>query len=231
MFPALVIGVVSSLHCMGMCGPIAIAAQVGSGPLIQRLSRGLLYHAGRIATYATLGVLVGLMGERLAMMGIQKWVSIGAGAVIIIAMLLPVAMRNRLDPTSVLGRYFMQLKSNFSGLMRSRNAAAPLGLGALNGLLPCGMVYVALTGALAEGSLFRSALFMVTFGLGTLPALMAVVLATDLITLEHRKFFSKIWPFAMMVLGALFILRGLELGIPYLSPETLAHAGGGAQCR
>lgn len=231
MFPAMIIGVVGSLHCMGMCGPIAIAAQMGSGPLVQRIGRGLLYHLGRIGTYALLGILVGLIGERLALLGIQKWMSIGAGTLIILVMLLPSALRNRLDPTSVLGHYFLRLKSKFAGLIKSRNVAAPLGLGAINGLLPCGMVYVALAGALAEGSILKSGLFMATFGLGTLPSLLAVVLASDLITLENRKFFSKIWPYALVAMGALFILRGLELGIPYLSPETIAHAGSGAQCR
>lgn len=230
MIPALILGIVSSLHCMGMCGPISVAANLGAGGGGRRVVRGLLYHAGRIAMYATLGLLIGVVGERLALLGVQRWLSIGAGVLVIGAMALPAALRHRLDPTTVLGRYFLRIKGHFNGLMRSRSVLAPIGLGAINGLLPCGMVYMALTGAAVMGSMVGSATFMAVFGLGTLPALFALHLASDLISTEHRRVMVRVWPYAMVLVGALFILRGLELGIPYISPETLAHAGRGAQC-
>jgi sulfite exporter TauE/SafE len=228
--PALILGIIGSLHCMGMCGPISIAANMGTGSGTQRIARGLLYQSGRVGMYALLGLMVGLVGERLAVLGIQRWVSIAAGVLVIVAMALPAALRQRLDPTTLLGRYFLRLKGHFNGLMRSRSIAAPLGLGALNGLLPCGMVYMALAGAIAVGSTWGSAAYMAVFGLGTLPTLFAIYLAADLISMGHRRLMVRVWPYAIALVGALFILRGLELGIPYISPAALAHAGSGAQC-
>jgi sulfite exporter TauE/SafE len=112
----------------------------------------------------------------------------------------------------------MRAKSVFGSALRSKSPLGPLGLGLMNGLLPCGMVYVGLAGALAVGNAFESALFMAAFGLGTLPMMLAVHMAGDLISLNLRARIRGLLPYAFAVMGALFILRGMGLGIPYVSP-------------
>ena len=103
--------------------------------------------------------------------------------------------------------------------------------GLLNGLLPCGLVYAALAGAAATGGPLGGALFMAAFGLGTIPAMLAVSLAGRLITAPWRARFQRAVPVAMAVLAVLFIVRGLSLGIPYLSPDLSPEAvAGGRSC-
>jgi uncharacterized protein len=125
----------------------------------------------------------------------------------------------------------MRAKSIFSKALKSKSLVGPLGLGLMNGLLPCGLVYVGLAGALAVGNAAESALFMAAFGLGTLPMMLAVHMAGDLISLNLRARIRGLLPYAFAVMGVLFILRGMGLGIPYVSPELGTSLGGVVECR
>ncbi len=182
--------------------------------------RGLSYNLGRVMTYSLLGLLVGLAGQRLALGGYQQVLSITIGVLILMAVLLPRQYTRRIDPTSNVAVWLMRAKSVFGSALRSKSPLGPLGLGLMNGLLPCGMVYVGLAGALAVGNAFESALFMAAFGLGTLPMMLAVHMAGDLISLNLRARIRGLLPYAFAVMGALFILRGMGLGIPYVSPTV-----------
>jgi sulfite exporter TauE/SafE len=182
--------------------------------------RGVSYNLGRVMTYALLGLLVGLAGQRLALGGYQQILSITIGVLILLAVLLPRQYTRRIDPTSKVAVWLMRAKSVFGSALRSKSPLGPLGLGLMNGLLPCGMVYVGLAGALAVGNAFESALFMAAFGLGTLPMMLAVHMAGDLISLNLRARIRGLLPYAFAVMGALFILRGMGLGIPYVSPSV-----------
>ncbi len=212
---AFILGLFGSLHCAGMCGPLALALPRGHGGHASFLAGRLGYNLGRILTYCALGLGFGLIGKTLVLAGIQRWVSIGLGVLLLIGLF--VSRRLALwRPVIVLVE---KLKSGMAGLLRQRSFNAMIVLGLLNGLLPCGLVYVAGAGAVATGSLLDGALYMVTFGLGTVPMLLAISLSGSLVPISLRLKLLKTVPVAVFLLASLLILRGMELGIPYVSPD------------
>ncbi|HOW32340.1 MAG TPA: sulfite exporter TauE/SafE family protein, partial [Bacteroidales bacterium] len=92
-------------------------------------------------------------------------------------------------------------------------------IGLLNGLLPCGLVYIAIAGSIGSGSALMGAIYMALFGLGTMPMLLAINLSGGFISTSLRKKINKLIPILVIIVGILFILRGLSLGIPYISPS------------
>jgi len=125
--------------------------------------------------------------------------------------------------TALLERF----KSRMGALLRRRSLDALLVLGLFNGLLPCGLVYVACAGATATGDLFSGALYMLAFGAGTVPMMLAISLSGKLVPFTLRSKLLKAVPLAVFILGSLLILRGMSLGIPYVSPDL---SGGDAAC-
>jgi sulfite exporter TauE/SafE len=224
---AFAIGALGSFHCIGMCGPIAISVPMGGKTGLAGLLRGLSYNLGRVATYALLGLIVGIIGKQLMFGSFQQGLSIAVGVLIIAFIVLPKAFTKKLDPTTKFAQLFIKLKSSFQGLFKSRTPFGPLVLGLINGLLPCGLVYVGLAGALAMADPISSAAFMATFGLGTVPMMITVIIAGDLISLQWRAKIRKLMPVMFAIMGALFILRGMNLGIPYISPNMEVTTVGG----
>ena len=181
---AFAIGALGSFHCIGMCGPIALSVPMGGKSGLEGILRALAYNFGRIVTYSLLGLIVGLIGKQIAIGGYQQGLSIAVGVLILSFLILPKTITKKLDPTSTFARLFLKLKNTFRGLFQSKNAFGPLILGLINGLLPCGLVYVGLAGALALGSPLESAQFMAAFGLGTVPIMISIILFGDLISLQ-----------------------------------------------
>jgi sulfite exporter TauE/SafE len=228
---AFAIGALGSFHCIGMCGPIALSVPMGGKTGLIGILRGLAYNFGRISTYALLGLIVGFLGKHIAIGGYQQALSIAIGVLILAFLILPKTITKKVDPTTTFARLFLQLKTVLRGLFQSKNAFGPLVLGLVNGLLPCGLVYVGLAGALALGNPIESALFMAAFGLGTVPIMISIILFGDLISLQWRAKARKLMPVMFAIMGALFILRGMNLGIPYVSPNMEATTVGGVpQC-
>lgn len=215
---ALVLGLIGSFHCIGMCGPIAVVLPVSNSSWGLKISGTILYNLGRAITYGAMGAIFGVLGEGIQLGGLQSWVSIAMGVIMIITVLFPVLFRQ----TGVFDKYIYgyvdKLKSQFTPLFRKRSLVSLFIIGLLNGLLPCGLVYVALAGAIASGGVVSGALFMFIFGLGTLPMLAVVTLLGNIITGSLKSFVNKLIPFVIIIIGALFILRGMNLGIPYISP-------------
>jgi sulfite exporter TauE/SafE len=216
---AFAIGALGSFHCIGMCGPIAFSVPMGGKSGLTGIIRALAYNLGRVATYSVLGLIVGFLGKQLMFGNFQQGLSIGAGVLILAFLVLPKTITKKIDPTSTFARLFLKLKNTFRGLFQSKNTFGPLVLGLLNGLLPCGLVYIGLAGALALGNPLESAQFMATFGLGTAPIMISIILFGDLISLQWRAKIRKLMPILFAIMGTLFILRGMNLGIPYISPS------------
>lgn len=228
---AFAIGALGSFHCIGMCGPIALSVPLGGKTGVSGLIRALAYNFGRIITYAILGLIVGSLGKQLMFGGFQQGLSIGVGVLILAFLILPKTITKKIDPTSTFAKLFLRLKTTFRSLFQSKNAFGPLALGLVNGLLPCGLVYVGLAGALALGNPLESAQFMAAFGLGTFPVMTSIMFAGDLISLEWRSKARKLIPVIFAIMGILFILRGMNLGIPYISPDMkMTTVGGVPQC-
>lgn len=215
---AFILGLVGSLHCAGMCGPLALALP-GTATSASRFALGrVAYNLGRIITYCALGLIFGLFGKTLLLAGVQRWVSISLGIMLIVG-LFSARKLALWKPVTLLVN---QLKSRMSVLLRQRSILSVGLLGLLNGLLPCGLVYVAAAGAMATGNILHGAIYMAAFGAGTLPMMLAIGLGGRLVPLSLRLKLRTAIPISVFLLGTLLILRGMSLGIPYVSPDLAA---------
>ncbi len=217
-YTALMIGLVGSLHCIGMCGPIAVALPLGNKGWGYRLIGGITYNVGRIISYAALGAVFGLLGQGIEMAGLQKWASILIGAVMVLSVLFPALFKGKIKLEQVFFGYAGRMIGKFRKLFKISSIPSLFSIGILNGLLPCGLVYVAIAGAINTNSLVDGILFMILFGLGTIPVMLAIPLLGNMVGMKVRKKFSGVLNVFIVILGILFILRGLSLGIPYISP-------------
>jgi len=209
------VGLMGSFHCIGMCGPIAIALPKTKNLVLSRL----LYNFGRVITYSLLGLLFGLLGARLEMFGLQQIISISLGVLIIVSVLTPAVYRIKITNSLGLYKPIGMLKMYFSKMFKSHTNTSMLTIGILNGLLPCGFVYIGITGAIAAGDTLNGMLFMTMFGLGTLPVMLGTSLIGSAININLRQKLTRLLPALSVVLAVIFILRGLNLGIPYISPK------------
>ena len=219
LWTAFVVGLFGSLHCIGMCGPIALALPGFKSNLPRILSSRILYNLGRTLTYALLGVIIGLAGEGISLAGAQRWLSIGTGIFLIIIVFIPQNISSRIQLLKPAYHFTDYIKKKFGRLLKTNAVISVFYIGVLNGFLPCGLVYVALAGALATGSLVDSTLYMTFFGLGTIPLMFAFSVFGQFIGTSVKRKFSKVIPVFILALGVLFILRGMNLGIPYISPQ------------
>ncbi len=219
-YTALTIGLVGSLHCIGMCGPIAVALPLGNKGWGYRVFGGITYNVGRILSYAVLGAIFGLLGKGIEMAGLQKWASILIGAVMVLSVLFPALFKGKIKFEQVFFGYAGKMIGKFRKLFTISSIPSLFLIGILNGFLPCGLVYVAIAGAINTNSFYDGILFMILFGLGTLPVMLAIPLLGNMIGQKIRKKFSGVLNVFIVILGILFILRGLSLGIPYLSPPN-----------
>jgi sulfite exporter TauE/SafE len=213
---ALGLGLVSSFHCVGMCGAIAFSLPVQGMSPVKKTTGILLYNAGRITMYSVFGLLFGLLGRQIYVAGFQQWFSIAAGILIILVVLnLLFPFHLRLPALSKNHRLVQTVMSRF---LKSPRLSNMYFIGIANGMLPCGLVYFAITGALVTGTVGIAVLFMAAFGLGTLPAMFMVSYFGYMLKLSVRQTVKKAVPFFMAIMGMLLILRGMGLGIPYVSP-------------
>ena len=219
---ALALGFLGSLHCAAMCGPLMLALPVPSGGPARFLAGRLVYQLGRVTTYCLLGVVAGLAGHSLLLAGLQRWLSITLGVVILLGFLLS----KKISLAAPVVRLVAKLKSAMSGQLRQRGFRSLALLGLLNGLLPCGLVYVALALAIARGTLGGAVVYMAAFGLGTAPMMLGISLSGKLFPVSLRLRLRGAIPLAICLLAGLLILRGLGLGIPYLSPDLAAGTAG-----
>lgn len=216
----LTIGLVGSFHCIGMCGPIAVALPLKNHSAGAKIAGGLLYNIGRTLTYAVLGLLFGLLGAGIHLAGFQQWTSILLGAIMILSVLFPYFFKQRINLGTLFTGYAGRLISNLRKLFSNHSYQSLFSIGLLNGLLPCGLVYVAIAGAINTNHVLAGALFMTLFGLGTIPMMLLISLSGNMISTRLRTGMRKVVPYFIVLLGILFILRGLSLGIPYISPKS-----------
>jgi uncharacterized protein len=219
---AIALGLLGSLHCAAMCGPLMLALPVAPGGAGRFLAGRIIYQLGRVTTYCLLGVVAGLIGKSIFLAGLQRWLSIALG----VAVLLGFLLSQKVAVSAPVVRLVNQLKSAMSAQLRQRSLRSLVLLGMLNGLLPCGLVYAALAGAVSRGTLLDGFFFMSLFGLGTLPTMLAISLSGKLFPISLRLKLRSAIPVGVCMLAGLLILRGLALGIPYVSPALVAGVPG-----
>ena len=216
---AFTMGLLGSFHCVGMCGPLALSLPLKDDSVWSKFSGGLLYNAGRIVTYSLFGLLFGVIGKSVALFGFQQWLSIILGVLIIFFIILPKRLSSFNNNNFVLN-YFGKLRSSLGKLFSKKNYSSLFSIGLLNGLLPCGLVYMAAAGAVATGDIVNSISFMAFFGLGTLPMMWSIAFFGNYVGIGLRQKIRKAYPYMLMLMACLLILRGMGLGIPYVSPKV-----------
>lgn len=216
---AFLLGLAGSLHCVGMCGPLALAVPGIFGSSANKWISGLLYHLGRSFTYAAFGALFGLLGKSLSLTGFQYAATLLAGSAMILMGMLPFIQVRFEKFFSTLHRTLKVNELRVRILNSEKHRIYLLLLGMLNGLLPCGLVYVALAGALGTGGVVSGALFMFVFGTGTLPALYFISLGGKTLFKSEKTYFKRAISLVTVFIGVLFLLRGADLNLPLLSPR------------
>jgi uncharacterized protein len=219
-------GLIGSLgHCMGMCGPLVAMLGVAArrdGSRLPALTH-VLYHGSRVAVYGLLGLAAGAAGSLVTLGG---GLSTGAG---LLSLLLGIGVivlgASFLTRTGWAGRALWGSAALTTAMGRALKRGGTLGvvaLGALNGLLPCGLVYSALLAAAAEGSALRGGAAMIVFGAATMPVLIAVGLGASRLSVQARTVVTSI-------AGALIVVVGIQLalrGAAELSLLPHVHGGG-----
>lgn len=214
---AFLLGLAGSFHCIGMCGPIAMAVPVKATDTVSRLLSVFFYNFGRIVTYSLMGALFGLVGKSMVIAGWQQGLSIGVGVLMLLGVAVSYFNIPFLNNLS-LGR-FSFLSKQLGVFLKKKSFSSNFAIGFLNGFLPCGLVYAGVAGAIATGSPLTGALFMFFFGVGTSFLMFLLQFFKDLISMPVRNLMRKVVPVYLVLLGTILILRGLNLGIPYISPE------------
>lgn len=215
---ALIFGLLGSFHCIGMCGPIAFMLPVDRNNRTRRISQIFLYHFGRLLTYSLIGLIFGFLGKSFYLFGIQQYLSIVIGIIMIVIVLIPYKTFNKYNFSKPLFNLISKVKSALGNELKKKTSDTFLTIGFLNGFLPCGLVYMALFGALATGNTWQGSLYMFLFGLGTIPLMTTAIYFGNFLTGKVRSYITKAIPIIVVLMGMLFILRGLGLGIPYVSP-------------
>jgi sulfite exporter TauE/SafE len=215
LWSAFLVGFVGSLHCAGMCGPLALALPAAGPGCAAFVAGRIIYNLGRITSYCLLGVVFGLVGKSLALVGLQRWASLAAG----VSILVTAVASSRYGLGLPAARTVAWLKAAFASLLKRRTLPSLYLLGTVNGLLPCGLVYAACATTVALGSVGNALSYMLAFGLGTLPMMLGLALLGQNFQFALRLRFQKLIPLCLLLLAALLILRGLSLGIPFVSPN------------
>lgn len=222
LYTAIILGLMSSFHCIGMCGPIAMMLPVDRDNEAKKVVQILVYHVGRITAYASLGLVFGILGKGFFLAGIQQQLSIFVGVIMILIAIVPEKELAKYNLSKPVYKVIAKVKTSLGSQFKNKSFKSLFTIGLLNGYLPCGMVYAALFGSLAMQNISAGILYMVLFGLGTAPLMSLIVLVSNFVTMPVRNKMQKIIPFVTIFIGILFIIRGSGLDIPYVSPSTLS---------
>ena len=222
LYTAFIFGLISSFHCVGMCGPIAMMLPVDHQNSTKKALQVATYHLGRMTAYASIGLIFGALGKGFFMAGMQQQLSIAVGVLMIVFILVPERKLAQYNFSKPIYKIISKVKTTLGKQFKDKSYKSLFTIGLLNGFLPCGMVYVALFGAIAMQSVVYGAFYMMLFGIGTMPLMSVVIYVNSFITPSFRNKIQSFIPYVAVFIGCLFILRGLGLGIPYVSPSTMS---------
>jgi len=221
LFSAVILGFLGSFHCVGMCGPIAFVLPLDRKHPVKKFLQLWLYHLGRLCSYGLLGLIFGILGKGLFISGLQQRLTILIGLCMILVAIIPYREFQKYNFSKPVFRWISHVKSGLATQLKKRNHQALFSIGILNGLLPCGLIYMALFGAIAMGSPLKSALYMLLFGFGTIPLMSGAAYLGNFLSARVKTKIRQLVPIFVVLIGMLFVLRGLGLGIPYLSPSDV----------
>lgn len=212
-------GFFGSLHCLGMCAPLIWALPVRQDKRSIWWRNRLAYNLGRVFTYTALGLAIGLIGESFSLVGAQQYLSISTGVLMLLLLIFTKGKIPQSFSIKPLNKLMLKVKGALGSLIQGNTLKSNLLMGVYNGLLPCGLVYMALLASLSMSSLGGSALYMVVFGLGTFPMMLIAAYFGSSVRQWNQKVFTQWVPRFIFLVAILLIIRGLNLGIPYVSPK------------
>lgn len=211
------IGLLGSFHCVGMCGPIALSLPIYNKSKAEQLFAIVLYNLGRAFSYAILGGLFGFIGNQFFLFGYQRIFSISIGVAILILLFAGKYLPKQFK---FIEPFYSKIKSTLARFLQSpQNFYSYFLIGTANGLLPCGLVYMAIGAAMATGNTIVGATLMFMFGMGTFPLMISLMIFGRFISVSFRNQMRKLIPVFITITALVIILRGMNLGIPYFSPE------------
>lgn len=219
-----ILGITVSLHCAGMCGPLVLVLNSERQNLGKVLLKNFLYGLGKTITYFALGMVIGSIGFGVHIAGMQQYLSLATGIILLIVVLMK-AMK--IEPKIVFFEEInSKIKRGITLLIVRNNIKGALVFGLLNGLLPCGVLYIALSVALNSGTPLNSGLYMASFGFGTLVMLFAIALGGNFINRSFRKYTPLVSRALSVIVALMLIIRGLNIGVQYLSPKVVSNNDG-----
>ncbi|MGV8815264.1 MAG: sulfite exporter TauE/SafE family protein [Gelidibacter sp.] len=221
LWSAVIFGILGSFHCVGMCGPIAFMLPVDRTNSTKKVFQIFTYHFGRILAYSIIGLVFGLVGKSLYIFGLQQQLSIGIGILMIVVVLTPTKIFNKYNFSKPIYKLISKVKSALGQAFKKKTADTFLTIGFLNGFLPCGLVYMAVFASLAMEGALKGSLYMALFGIGTIPLMTSAIYLGKFLNATIKQRIQKAIPIFVVIIGLLFIVRGLGLGIPYLSPAPV----------
>lgn len=227
LWSAFILGLLGSFHCVGMCGPIAFLLPVDRTNSFRKIIQITTYHFGRLLAYSLIGLFFGLIGKSLYIFGIQQQLSIIIGVIMIVAVLIPTQLSDTFKISQPIYRMISKVKSGLGQALKKKTTDAFLTIGFLNGFLPCGLVYMAVFASIATEQAFMGSMYMILFGLGTIPLMTSAIYLGKFLNTKVKQNIQKAIPIFVVIIGMLFILRGLGLGIPYLSPSPMVEMATG----
>lgn len=231
LWSAFILGLLGSFHCVGMCGPIAFMLPVDRSNSFRKVTQIFTYHFGRLLAYSIIGLFFGLVGKSLYIFGLQQQLSIAIGVLMIVVVLIPVQTFNKYNFSKPIYSIISKVKSSLGKALKKKTADTFLTIGFLNGFLPCGLVYMAVFASLAMPNATQGSLYMALFGLGTIPLMTSAIYLGKFLNTRMKQRIQKAIPVFVIIIGMLFIVRGLGLGIPYLSPTPVTEiATGNIEC-
>ncbi|MBO3698194.1 sulfite exporter TauE/SafE family protein [Roseivirga sp. E12] len=217
---AIVFGFLGSLHCLGMCAPLLWAIPENPEKRAKWWLNKLIYNAGRVSVYALLGLVVGLVGQGVSLVGWQQHISWITGVVLILGLVLSIWGSRIRAFSSFSNQFNRKIKKGLSKTLARKSYSSQLMFGVFNGLLPCGLVYIALIASLSMTSIGGSMAYMALFGLGTIPMMLGAAVFKKSVQSLKGISFNKLYPKIVLTVAILLIVRGMNLGIPYLSPKV-----------
>lgn len=221
LWSAVILGLLGSFHCVGMCGPIAFMLPVDRTNSTKKVFQIFTYHFGRILAYSIIGLVFGLVGKSLYIFGMQQQLSLIIGILMIVVVLIPTRIFNKYNFSKPIYKLISKVKSALGQAFKKKTADTFLTIGFLNGFLPCGLVYMAVFASMAMESSVKGSLYMALFGIGTIPLMTSAIYLGKFLNTTVKQRIQKAIPVFVVVIGILFILRGMGLGIPYLSPTPV----------
>lgn len=220
------LGLAGGFHCIGMCGPLIIAIPFQAlESKSKKAVAYILYGGGKTIAYGILGLLVGLIGGQATQLTAQRYVSIIAGVLLLLSAIIPIIYkRGRIQP-KMIAQFTTWINRNIARQFKNKRLYSFGIIGFFNGLLPCGLVYVAIATAVSAGCVSNSIMVMLFFGVATMLSLTVFSVIFQKLPYAIRQRLRKFFPYLVIITAVLLILRGMQLGIPYLSPVFDGVAG------